>query len=351
MGRISNLIYFNKNQAGTGGGTVPSAIPATDSLSTGELSALLEATRRDLAALTGAEPPEIWFSTGADSAARRSLKFLCEQLLPKGGHVITHAGEDPGVLEVLRSLRQSGMELSLLEVDREGRTDPEALARAIRPSTALVCIRAANPDTGVIQPLEEIAAVCQSRGVFFFSDASSFIGSMRCDVRELGLRAFSFEAGNLGGPAGTGGLFIHQEEKQLSAALRATDQSSLLSPALLSSLGSAARLCRDQYWETGALVSRLRNYLEHQLLDLEGLRINGSTRHRLADTSNLTFPEADKIRALQQQFCFGSYPDGQSEILSAMGLSSEEISRSFCFSFGRENTLEEVQQLVQAIMR
>jgi cysteine desulfurase len=170
----------------------------------------------------------------------------------------------------------------------------------------------------------------------------------------------SFSAHKFYGPKQIGALYINSKNpilKSINLNHITNDLNNLynntINGKLIIEFGEAAEIFEKSFWDIGAHVSKLRNYFEHQLLDIEGLRINGSTKYRLYNTSNLTFPETKKINTLLQQFIFSDYTSNKtrSDVLGAMGLTKNEIKNSYCFSFGKNNTLDEVKLIVDIIKK
>lgn len=347
MQRINNVIYFNNNRTTQVDGTV---LDVMRHYGPGSLEAAREKALQQTAALLNAEPLELLFTPGAAEAINLVIKAAYRLYKHKGNHIITCVTEHLATLDCCRELAAQGAEITYLPVNREGLVDPEDLRRAIKPATVLVSIMAANNETGVVQPLEQLAEVCKSHNLFFFTDASLFAGKLCCDVKDPEVDALALSAHKMHGPAGIGLLYLHPRHTELMQAIR-NSHTSPLTPAQLAGFGQAAELSQENHWEISAHISRLKNYFEHQLLDLEGLRINGSTRHRLYTTSNITFPDAGTLTALKDRFDFAGQAGQSSYVLKAMGLSDEEISRSFRFSFGKDNTLDEVKLLVSEIMK
>ncbi len=349
MNSISNLIYFNNNRTTQ---TDPSVLESMSIHKTGgtdtDARHLTEAEQK-LAELINAAPGEILFTSGTTESVYLALKGAFGLYKSKGKHVITNVTEHFAVLDCLQELKQEGAEITYLPVDKEGLIDPDDLKNAIRPDTIMVSIMAANNETGVIQPIERISEICRERTVFFFSDASQYIGKLRCDVKELGFDSIAFGAHKMYGPEGVGLLYISEYYAGLMAEIKNTKRSPI-DLSRITGFAKAAELSAQSQWDVSTHVSKLKAYLEHQLLDIDGLRINGSTRHRLYNTSNLTFPENKNIASLLNRFDFADNLKKPSYVLRAMGLSDEEIKNSYRFSFGKYNTLEEVKLLVHEVL-
>jgi cysteine desulfurase len=209
---------------------------------------------------------------------------------------------------------------------------------------------AANNETGVIQPIEKIAEICKEKNILFFSDASQYAGKLRCDVKDLGMHALAFGAHKMYGPQGIGLLYADEKHAELLDFIRQNYRPELTA-AQIAGFGKAAEIASQNYWEDSAHISKLKNYFEHQLLDIEGFRINGSTRYRLYNTSNVTFPSTKNVAELLNRYDFAENIKKPSHVLKNMGLSDEEIKNSFRFSFGKYNTLEEVKLLVEELLK
>lgn len=350
MNSISNLIYFNNNRTTRIDPEVVESMDAFNKLSEDLQQKELAAALQHICRLINCEPSEVIITQGTTESVYLALQSAFELNKHKGRHIITNKTEHFAVLECLEKLKKEGAEVSYLDVDREGLIDVESLKKAIRNDTVLVSIMAANNETGVIQPIEPIAEICTERDILFFSDVSQYVGKMRCDSKELGPDSFAFGAHKMYGPEGVGVLYIKEKHSTLKNIVNKNHNSSVL-PHLIVGLGKAAEILHNTQWDMSVHLSKLKNYFEHQLLDIEGLRINGSTRHRLYNTSNLSFPESKNISALLNRFDFAENIKKSSYVLKAMGLTDEEIKNSFRFSFGKYNTLDEVKLLVDEILK
>jgi len=350
MNRNSNLIYFNNNCTTPLDESVKKSMLLEQNSAPEFTKTATEKAIQQLCGLINARPPEILFTTGTTESVILALKGTYTHFKHKGNHIITNRTEHFAVLDCCKELEQMGADVTYLPVNREGLIDPEELRAAIKSTTQLVSIMAANNETGVIQPVEKISGICDEHQLFFFSDASQFAGKVPCDLKELGIGAIAFGAHKMYGPDGIGLLYIHEKHGAIMDTIR-ENYSGNLTLAQIIGFGKAAEISQQNYWENSAHISKLKNYFEHQLLDLEGLVINGSTKHRLYNTSNLTFPDHEKIAALLNRFDFADNLKKPSYVLRAMGLSPDEIKSSFRFSFGKDNTLDEVKLLINEIMK
>jgi len=349
MNRISNLIYFNNNRTTPLDEAVKECMSGYSENDRDREAASLNASLK-LADLLNADPVELLYTIGTSESIKLFIKAAFEYNKHKGNHIITTSIEHFAVLDSCKALETSGAEITYLKVDKEGLIDPDELRTSIKPTTVLVSIMAANNETGVIQPLEKISEICEEKNILFFSDASQFVGKLRCDVKDLGMSALAFGAHKMYGPDGIGLLYVQEKHKDLLSFIK-KNYSPDLNTAQIAGFGKAAEISSQNQWDTSAHISKLKNYFEHQLLDLDGFRINGSTRHRLYNTSNVSFSDGEKMTALKERFDFADNLTKSSYVLEAMGLSLEEIKNSFRFSFGKYNTLDEVKVLVEEIMR
>lgn len=375
MVMINNLIYFDNNATTkVEKEVIETIIPFFDQNYGNAASKLhafgwvaqasVETATKQIAHLINCEESEIIFTSGATESINLALKGIFEAYKSKGNHIITCKTEHKAVLDTCLYLEGQGAEITYFDVDKEGLIDPEELKDAIKPTTILVSIMAANNETGVIQPIEKIAEICNDKDVLFFCDATQFVGKERCDIAELGIHCMAFSAHKMYGPKGIGALYVRRKNPRVNLTEQINGgghqngkRSGTLNVPLIAGFGKAAELFEQNFWDIGSHVSKIKNYFEHQLLDIEGLRINGSTKHRLYNTSNLTFPQTKKITSLLNKFafssgsaCASSNPE-PSHVLTAMGLSEEEIKNSFRFSFGKNNTLDEVKLLVEEIKK
>lgn len=325
--------------------------------------AAVEQALARLAAVLGCREDELIMTSGATEAINLALKGLYACYQSKGKHILSVTTEHRAVLDTLEVLQEQGAEVEWLGVDPEGLLDLDQLQRAIRKDSIMLCVMAANNETGVLQDIEAIAELCRERGLIFFCDATQYAGKMRLKLHENGIQALALSAHKFYGPKGIGLLYLSKRAPRLNLEAQlhggghqnGRRAGTLNVPAIVG-MAYATELAETLYWEESARISILRNRFEHQLLEIPGLRINGSTKRRLYNTSNLCFPSALDLRSLAPRFAFSSgsacssASAEPSHVLKAMGLSDTDIKQSFRFSFGRFNTEAEVDELVKALM-
>lgn len=322
--------------------------------------AAVEKARKQVAELIGAEPSEIIFTSGATEAINTALKGIVKAYKTKGNHIITVSTEHKAVLDTCEYLKEEGAEITYLNVDKEGLIDPDELRSAIKPTTILISVMAANNETGVIQPLEEISAIAKQNSIIFFSDATQYAGKSQLNVNDAGIDCLSLSAHKFYGPKGVGALYLRRKDPRVNiislihgGAQENHHRAGTLNVPLIVGLGKACEIARSEMWDNNTEVSKLRAYFEHQILDIDGLRINGSTKYRLYNASNITFPASLNVRQLLKKYAFSSgsaCASGTTEpshVLKAMGIPDTDIKNSFRFSFSKFNTLDEIKMLIK----
>jgi len=327
-----------------------------------EAEAAVELAKKQIADLINCEPNELIFTSGATESINLAIKGIYKAYQSKGNHIITVKTEHKAVLDVCENLEKEGASITYLSVDREGMIDLEELEKAITEKTILVSVMAANNETGVVQDIEAIGAICNEHKLIFFTDATQYVGKMRCDVVEQNIHCLAMSAHKFHGPKGIGALYVKRKSPRVNLISQIDGgghQNNLRSGTLnvpgIIGLGKACEIAGNEYWDVNTHVSKIRNYFEHQLLDIEGLQINGSTRNRLFSTSNITFPQPLNLNSLLTKFAFSSgsactsSEQKPSHVLQEMGLDNEEIKRSFRFSFSKYSTLNEVIELLNQL--
>lgn len=327
----------------------------------------VEKARQQVADFLNAEASEIVWTSGSTEAINLALKGVFEAYRSKGQHIITCQTEHKAVLDTCAYLEEQGAEVSYLPVDREGRIDLDDLKKSITPQTILVAIMAANNETGVLQDLEAIGTMCREREVIFFSDTTQMAGKLPIDVQDMKLDLCCISAHKLYGPKGAGALYVRRKGPRVNliplihgGGHENGRRSGTLNVPGIVGLGKACAISRDEFWDNNGHISKIRAYLEHQLLEIPELTINGSTRHRLYNTSNLYFPLLKDGSSLFSQIknsyavslgsaCTSAQAE-PSHVLKAMGMSKGDAENSIRFSFGKNNTLKEVEELSKRIL-
>lgn len=327
----------------------------------------VEIARDKVADFIGAENSEVVFTSGSTEAINTALKGVFEAYEAKGNHIITTKTEHRAVLDTCFYLEQKGAVVTYLNVDREGRIDLEELKNSITDKTILISILAANNETGVIQDIEKIAEITHQNNVILFSDLTQYAGKLSLNVNELGIDLCCLSAHKLYGPKGIGALYIRRKNPRVNivpllhgGGHESNKRSGTLNVPGIVGFGKACEIAKLELWDNNARISKLRGYLEHQLLEIPELRIHGSTKYRLYNTSNIYFPPlsdgSSVFSQVKSRFAVSlgsacsSASNEVSHVLKAMGLTKEELNHSIRFSIGNKNTTNEIEQLVQLIL-
>jgi cysteine desulfurase len=325
----------------------------------------VDQSRNNLAELINAEAQEIIFTSGSTEAINLAIKGVFATEQSKGKHIITVSTEHKAVLDTCAALQEWGAEISLLSVNREGLADPEELKKMIRPDTILVAVMLANNETGVIQPIRELADIAHASGAFFFSDITQAIGKMRVDVQELGIDIACISAHKFYGPKGVGALYVRRKNPRVSllplihgGGHERGLRSGTLNVPGIAGMGKAAEIAMNEYWDDAQRISVWRTRLEQQIQDTVGdVFINGSVRDRLCNTTNLSIQgiKADRLITKMPQFafstgsaCTSAIPE-PSHVLRAMGISDELAYASVRISLGKMTVEEECKNFVKTI--
>lgn len=333
--------------------------------SAGECSkeAVMQA-RGEVARLLGCSPPEIVFtSCGTESNHMAILGALA--LDPAKQHIVASSVEHPSCLELLVHLETKGVRVTYLPVDSKGGLRVDAVEAAIVPDTALVTIMWANNETGVLFPIEAIAALTRAKGVLFHTDAVQAAGKISIDLKKIPVDLLSLSGHKLHAPTGVGVLFARKGIK-LSAQIfghqeRARRGGTENVPGIIG-LGKAAALAREELEAQQAFQSRLRDRLEIGILErVPFATINAQGAERVANTTNIRFGNLEAEILLERLDKAGicasagaactSAGTKPSHVLMAMGVDERGALSSIRFSLGRDNTEAEIDTLLAVLPR
>jgi cysteine desulfurase len=322
--------------------------------------ARLEQARAQVAALLGCDAKAIVFTSGGTESDNLAILGAVRADARARKHVITTAAEHPAVLQACARLELEGCEVTYLAVDSRGLVDPENLRRQMRPHTVLASIQHANNETGVIQPLAELAAIAREAGVQFHSDGVQAAGKIPVDVRALDVDLYSISGHKIYAPKGSGALYVRpgvtlqpsQFGGRHEGGLRAGTENV---PGAVA-LGAAASLAATPPAELAALLDRLERGIVERV---PSVRVNSAGAPRVPNTTNIAFEGIDgeallialdlKGFAVSTGAACSSGAVAPSHVLTAMGLSKEAAKSSIRFSLGRANTAEQVDALIAAV--
>lgn len=323
--------------------------------------------REQVAALIGAEPNEIVFTSGATEAVNLALKGVFGAYASKGDHIITTAVEHKAVLDTCRRLEKKGASVTYLPVGADGRIDPAELCAAIRPATVLIAVMYANNETGTLMPVNEVGAIAKEHGIPFFTDATQAVGKIPVNVQRDGIDLLALSAHKFYGPKGAGALFVRRRQPRVRLVPQQDGggheqglRSGTLNVPGIVGLGAAAALAAQEMEAEALRLSALRNRLESGLLALGGVQVNGSRQHRLPGTTNLSFRDLEgeallmglnKEIALSSGSACTSASLEPSYVLKALGLTDELAHSSLRFGIGRGNTEGQVDYVIAKLGR
>ena len=326
-------------------------------------AALYDARER-VASLIGASPNEILFTSGGTEADNLAILGVLEAAEGGRRHLVTSSVEHHAVLNSMKALAKKGVPVTFLKVDRAGRVDPEDLKSALTPGTLLVSIMHTNNETGVVQPVAELARLTHQAGAYFHTDAVQSIGKIPVRVRELGVDLLSLSGHKIYGPKGTGALYVRRGVN-VRPIFRGGGQERARRPGTenlpgLVGLGRAAQLAETHLAGEPNRVAVLRDRLtEDVLARIPGSAPNGAEAERTPNTVNLSFPGVEGetlIIALDLKGCAVSTGAAcssgtvePSHVLIAMGLSPQQVQGSIRVSLGRYTTAEEIAYFVDVL--
>ncbi len=325
----------------------------------------IEAARRQVAALIGASPEEIVFTSGATESDNMALLGISRSNAHRGRHVVSSRIEHKAVLDPCRHLQKEGFAVTLLTPARSGTIDPGALAAALRPETVLVSLMLVNNEIGVIQDVEAITALCRDRGIPFHTDAAQAVGKIPIDVHALAIDFMSFTAHKLYGPKGIGALYVRAGAKpQLQPVTFGGGQEKGLRPGTLPThqivgFGVACERARMMLAEESARLVPLREALWSKLAALGGAHLNGEGEPRVPGILNVSFEgvEGESLvsglseLAVSTGSACNSASAEPSYVLRALGRDTELAQSSLRFSFGRFTTAGELERAASAVSR
>jgi cysteine desulfurase len=323
----------------------------------------VESARADVAALLECDAQEVVFTSGGTEASNLAIRGVAEACADRR-HVVTSTIEHPATEKPCAWLEEKGWRVTRAGVDQAGRVSVEEVREAVGQGTALVTIMHANNETGVVQPITEIAEVAHAAGALVHSDAAQSVGKIAAGVNQLGVDLLSLVGHKVYAPKGVGALFVRRGTPVLPFTRGAGHERGLRPgtenvPAIVG-LGVACRRARRDLEIEAARVQQLRDHLWQRLLAaVPGLQLNGHAALRLPNTLNVRFPGASgpellaaapEVAASTGAACH----DGQeqaSAVILAMGVAPSEALGSVRLTLGRGTTREDVDRAADALAR
>jgi cysteine desulfurase len=330
-----------------------------------QAKAALDEARSAVAALVGAEPSEIVFTSSGTEADNLAIRGAAEALEPSGRrHLITSGIEHEAVLNTFKALAKRGWKTTLLSMDATGVVSPDRLRDALTDDTALVSVMHANNEIGTIQPVAELARIAHARGALFHTDAVQSTGKIPVSVRELGVDLLALSAHKFYGPKGVGALWIKRGVRLLPSSTGGKQERNRRAgtentPGLIG-MGVAAAHAMATLSAEGARLARLRDRLENGILaSVPNTEVNGARQSRVPNTSNISFDrvEAESLLialdlegiAVSTGSACSSGTLEPSHVLRAMNLPGPRAQNSIRFSLGAGNTEEQIDRVISVL--
>jgi len=326
-----------------------------------QVSKHIDHAREQVAALLHADPKEVVFtSCGTESNNAAIHSALTTH--PEKRHVVTTAVEHSANIKYCEYLKKRGYEVTFLPVESDGSLDLHVLDNSIRPDTAIVSVMWANNETGVMFPIEEAAAMCQSKGVLFHTDAVQVAGKVRIDVKALGVDCLSLSAHKLHAPKGIGVLYVRRKSKfqpyLIGGQQERGRRGGTENVAGMVAFGKAAELAMEHLHDENTRVRAMRDRLENTILKIIPNTVrNGGKEPRLPNTSNIAFDDIEAEAILMQLDQLGICASSgsacttgslePSHVLTAMGVNPMRARSSVRLSLGVYNSDEEVDYLLE----
>jgi cysteine desulfurase len=317
--------------------------------------------RKQIADFINADSNELIFTSGATEAINIALKGVAESYSSKGKHIITVSTEHKAVLDTCKDLERKGFEVTYLLVKKNGLIDLAEFEKSIRPDTILVSVMHVNNETGVIQPIKEIADLVHKNGALFMTDATQAIGKIEIDVDELGIDLLCFSGHKMYAPKGIGALYVRNKVKLTPQIHGGGHEQGLRSGTLnvpgIIALAKACEIASQEMKQNQKTISDLRNELETELLKLPNTSLSGDSAKRIYNTTNICFKGQDanvligrmKDIAVSNGSACSSAIFEPSHVLKSMGLNDDEAFASLRFSLGKYNSVEDIETVVKKI--
>ena len=325
----------------------------------------ITSARKKVADTIGAKSNEIYFTSCGSESDNLAIKGIARANKLRGRHIITSKIEHPAVLNTCATLEKEGFNITYLNTNSKGRISIHDLEKAIRKDTILVSIMFANNEIGTIQPIYDIGNLCKKHHIYFHTDAVQAVGNIPINVNELNIDALSMSGHKFYAPKGIGALYIrngvrfiriqdggHQESDKRSGTENV--------PGIVG-IGKALEIANSNLKSNNEYLKYLRDYYEKNVLDkLDRIKINGDIENRLCTNSNIIFEGVDGKKLLEildkRGICASSGSACSaglltpSHVLLAIGVDNMAAKGSLRVSFGKENTIEDVDYLVNVLV-
>jgi cysteine desulfurase len=323
----------------------------------------VEEARGHVAALIGADPKEIVWTSGATEGNNLAIKGAAQFYKTKGKHLVTQKTEHKATLDTMRELERQGFECTYLEVEENGLVDLNKFEAALRPDTLLASIMMVNNEIGVIQPVAEIGEICRARGIILHCDAVQAAGKLPIDLATLKVDLLTITAHKMYGPKGIGALYVRRKprvriEPQIHGGGHERGfRSGTLATHQIVGFGEAARIARLEMAADNERIRALRDRLLQGLSSMEEVVVNGDLERRIPGNLNVSFNYVEgesllmaiKDIAVSSGSACTSASLEPSYVLRALGRSDELAHSSIRFTLGKFTTAEEIDYAVKLV--
>jgi len=328
-----------------------------------EAERAVEEAREQVAALVGADPREIVWTSGATESNNLAIKGAANFYSGKGKHLITLKTEHKAVLDTTRELERQGFEVTYLDVKENGLLDMEVFKQALRPDTILVSVMLVNNEIGVIQDVEQIGEICREKGIIFHCDAAQATGKVAIDLNKLKCDLMSFSAHKTYGPKGIGALYVRRKPRvRIEAQMHGGGhergmRSGTLATHQIVGMGEAFRIAREEMATENERIRMLRDRLWNGLSDMEEVYLNGDLEQRVPHNLNVSFNFVEgeslimaiKDVAVSSGSACTSASLEPSYVLRALGRNDELAHSSIRFTVGRFTTEQEIDYTIELL--
>ena len=328
----------------------------------------IKKARKQVAALIGAEPSEITFTSGG-TESNNCIFYGCPKFQGNKfelNHFITSSIEHDAVLEPLKEFEENGVQVTYLPVDEYGMVNPDDITKSVNEQTAIVSIMLANNEVGTIQPIKEISKICNKYQIPLHTDAVQAVGKIPINVKELGVDALSISSHKINGPKGVGALFIKKGFTVAANIVGGGQENGMRSGtenvASIVGFGKACEIAKDKLSDNISHFQTLHSSILSKIVkEIPHVKLNGHPEKRIFNNIHLTFLGVngeDLIIKLDEHGIAAStgsacsvHTQKASHVLKAMGFNHEQITGSLRLSFGYMNTLDEVDQVVEVLKK
>jgi cysteine desulfurase len=328
-----------------------------------EAEQAVEEARAHVAALIGADPKEIVFTSGATEGNNLAIKGAAQFTKTKGKHLITQKTEHKATLDTMRELERQGFECTYLDVEENGIVDLKKFEAALRPDTIVASIMMVNNEIGVIQPIAEMGEICRARGIIFHCDAVQAAGKLPIDLATLKVDLMTISAHKMYGPKGIGALYVRRKprvriEPQIHGGGHERGfRSGTLATHQIVGFGEAARIARLEMAADNERIRMLRDRLWKGISSMEEVVINGDMERRIPGNLNVSFNYVEgeslimaiKDIAVSSGSACTSASLEPSYVLRALGRSDELAHSSIRFTLGKYTTEQEIDYAVDLV--